>query len=252
MVVLVIALVIVAYSVRERLSSSTESDPAQREAPDQGGQGGATGAVDGGETSDEGVIAVEDVWLLDLGGGEFEWGALLSSTSQSRSDLVVSMAAYNGDDEVVVDSVVVLEQLGESQSAVIGEPFESDRSPVRIEVMTTLGSADPDLEVPQPSVDSVTRVPSGQVDVDDRLVGTVSIASGGVDTTDLDVNQSVSIAALWRDELGEVIATAYGVARTRSADEEGRVEGAFSISLRREIVPQGEPDQLIASIIAAS
>ncbi len=89
----------------------------------------------------------------------------------------------------------------------------------------------------------VRRVPSGQVDRDDRLLGNVSV-DGAASSMPL-----VRVAALWRDGDGVVIAALFDefpVVRTSSG-----AEANFSFALPRAIVPAGDPDDVVVSAVAA-
>ncbi len=218
------------------------------DAADDGALGATPTSIDGSDTgggadvvaADERTETAEviDVWLLDRGDGSFEWGAVLSSNADVvRGDLEVSMVAFDDDGLDVVAEQLTVPRLAPGRAAAVGGVFEADEgTPTRLEVTSTLGSALPDEIGAVVALSDVRRVASGQIDRDDRLVGTVELTAG--------TGAPVRLTAIWRDDGGDVIASVFDVVGPVDADE--AVD--FSLSLPRKLVPRGEPDTIIASV----
>ena len=217
-------------------------------------------ADDVAEPSSAPGIRVTEVWLLDRGDGQFDWGAVLSSTSDVlRADLDVEVAAVDADGVEVFAEQMVLPQLGSSSDAVVGGVFDGVAgTPVRVEVEVAPGSAELGASELVFSVIDVRRLRTGQVSSDDRLVGTVQlVVEGDPDTGSTDdtggtvdgvdradaVGVPVGLAVLWRDEDGQVVASVFDVLDPVDADT-ATVD--FSVRLPRGLVPAGEPDVIVA------
>ncbi len=197
----------------------------------------ATAATSNGGVGEQ-AAKVVDVWLLDRGDGSFDWGAVLASNADTvRGNLELSVAASDDDGVEVFAEVVAVPRLAPNGRAAVGGVFDAEgETPTRVEVTATLGAALPDEAGVVFAVSDVRRVASGQVDRDDRLLGTVEmIAGSGV---------PVRLAALWRDDEGRVVAAVFDV--LGPVDVAAGVE--FSLRLPRNLVPPGEPDTIVASV----
>jgi hypothetical protein len=196
-------------------------------------------------TTDQAVPApdtasVDEVWLLDRGDGSYDWGAIVSSASDvAHLDLEVAVTMFDADGvEVFVDDVVIAQLIPDGQSVVGGAVEVDNAAPTRIEVTATLGMATSDSAVATVAVADVRRVSSGQVDRDDRLLGSLEVIDGDP--------QAVRVAAIWRDEAGSVIASIFDVIDIEIDDAAQPTE--FSLRLPRTIVPAGEPDEIVANV----
>ena len=185
---------------------------------------------------------VDEVWLLDRGDGTYDWGALVSSTSDVlRRDLAVTVTLLDAAGVDLVVEQVGIAELVPGGHAVVGGVVEiDDVAPRRVEVTATLGTAAPGDTAVRIEVSDVRRIGSGQLDRDDRLLGTVEVLDGDA--------PAVRIAALWRDEAGRVVAS---VVESIVLDGEAG-DGEFSVRLPRTIVPAGEPDDVIVNAAAPS
>ena len=184
------------------------------------------------------AASVEEVWLLDRGDGTYDWGAMVSSTSDVlRSDLDVTVELLDADGVEVYAELAAIAQLVPGGQAVIGGEVAIDgAAPTRIVVTADLGTATPDVMASTVAVTDVRRISSGQVDVDDRLLGAVDVVTGDP--------QVVRLAVLWRDEAGRVVAALIETIDVSDAD--GSTE--FSVRRPRTIVPAGEPDDVVANV----
>jgi hypothetical protein len=183
--------------------------------------------------------SVDEVWLLDRGDGSYDWGAIVSSASDvARRDLAVTVTLFDPDGrEVFIDDVVIAQLVPDGKSIVGGVVEVDSAAPTRIEVTATLGSAAPESVATTIAVADVRRVSSGQVDRDDRLLGSIEVIDGEP--------RAVSVAALWRDDSGSVIASIFDVIEIEIDDAAQPTE--FSLRLPRAIVPAGEPDEIVAN-----
>jgi hypothetical protein len=203
----------------------------------------AGSSSDGTESSGdrEQAAKVVDVWLLDRGDGNFDWGAVLSSNADVvRGDLEVSVVALDDDGVEIFADRVAVPRLAPDGLAAVGGAFNAgDRTPTRVEVTATLGTALPDEAGAIFAVSAVRRVASGQVGRDDRLLGTIELVAGN--------EAPVRLAVIWRDDEGRVVASVFdelGPVSTEAAAE-------FSLRLPRNLVPLGEPDSIVASVGAS-
>jgi hypothetical protein len=203
----------------------------------------AGSSSDGTESSGdrEQAAKVVDVWLLDRGDGNFDWGAVLSSNADVvRGDLEVSVVALDDDGvEIFADRVAVPRLAPDSRAAVGGAFNADDRTPTRVEVTATPGTALPDEVGAIFAVTDVRRVASGQVGRDDRLLGTIELVAGN--------ETPVRLAVIWRDDEGRVVASVFDELDPVSTE----AAAEFSLRLRRNLVPPGEPDSIVASVGAS-
>ncbi len=183
------------------------------------------------------AASVDEVWLLDRGDGSYDWGAIVSSASDvARRDLAVTVTFFDADGlGVFVDDVVIAQLVPDGKSVVGGAVEVDSASPTRIEVTATLGSAATDSVATTVAVADVRRVGSGQVDRDDRLLGSLEVIGGNP--------RAVRLAAVWRDDAGSVIASIFDVIEIDDAAQ----PTDFSLRLPRAIVPAGEPDEIVAN-----
>ena len=198
---------------------------------------------DGAESSGdrEQAAKVVDVWLLDRGDGNFDWGAVLSSNADVvRGDLEVSVVALDDDGIEIFADQVAVPRLAPDGLAAVGGAFDADdRTPTRVEVTATPGTALPDEVGAIFAVSDVRRVASGQVGVDDRLLGSIELVAGN--------EAPVRLAVIWRDDEGRVVASLFDVLDPVSTE----AAGEFSLRLPRNFIPPGEPDSIVASVGAS-
>lgn len=189
----------------------------------------------------EQAAKVVDVWLLDRGDGDFDWGAVLSSNADVvRGDLEVSVIALDDDGVEIFADQVAVPRLVPNGLAAVGGVFDADdRTPTRVEVTSTLGTALPDEVGAIFAVSDVRRVASGQVGRDDRLLGTVELVAGN--------EAPVRLAVIWRDDDSRVVAAVFD--ELDPVNTEAAAE--FSLRLPRNLVPPGEPDSIVASVGAS-
>lgn len=192
---------------------------------------------------------VEEVWLLDRGTGVYDWGAIVaSSTDAIRRDLAVTVVLADADGaELSVQSVRIAELAPGSRAIIGGTAEDLEGTPTRIQVTSTLGTADPDGDAIVMDVVDVRRISSGQISRDDRLLGTVHVDAGRSAAM-----TTVSIAALWRDESGDVVASVVGSVTLGPGlggepDAVAGREADFSLRLPRSIVPARTPDEVVGS-----
>lgn len=187
------------------------------------------------------IVQVEEVWLLDRQDGVYDWGLVVASTGdEDRRDVAVTARLVDADGEVVdalADAIALLP--AGDRAAVGGVIAGLARPPVRLEADVTIGTPDdePD-DLGTLAVRAVERRPgrdgSGEV-VTGRLVSTLRE----------DV-ESVRLAAIWHDESGAVIASAFhDVALVRP-----RVDARFEMPLAGMIVPDGPPDEILITRLA--
>lgn len=188
------------------------------------------------------AASVDEVWLLDRGNGSYDWGAIVSSASDvARRDLAVTVTLFDADGvEVLVDDVVIAQLVPDGQSVIGGVIEVESAMPARIDVTTTLGKAAPDSVATAVAVVDVRRVSSGQIDRDDRLLGSLEVLDGNP--------RAVRVAAMWRDDAGSVIASIFDVIEI---DDAAQLTD-FSLRLPRTIVPAREPDEIITNAAVLS
>lgn len=192
--------------------------------------------------TDDGATAVAEVWLLDRGDGRYDWGAVISSDDNvARRDLAVVASVFDSDGVAVFVDEVRIAQLDPGGRAAIGGVFPGEGlEPARVEVIATVGDAAPDAPAVVLAVSDVRRVLSGQVDRDDRLLGSVDVVDGDP--------SALRVGSLWRDESGSVVAAAFDVVDVGVPGEPVN----FSIRLPRSIVPGDEPDEVLAHAAAVN
>jgi hypothetical protein len=185
------------------------------------------------------TASVDEVWLLDRGDGSYDWGAIVSSASDvAHRDLEVTVTMFDADGlEVFVDEIVIAQLVPDGLSVVGGEVEVDGAAPTRVEVTATLGRAAPDSAVATVALADVRRVSSGQVNRDDRLLGSIEVLDGDP--------QAVRVAAVWRDDAGSVIASIFDVIEIDDAAQSTE----FSLWLPRTIVPAGAPDEIVANVV---
>lgn len=192
------------------------------------------------------AAAVDEVWLLDRGDGLFDWGAIVASTSAStRSVLPVSVSFLDAGGVEVHREEQTIAVLAPQSSAIVGGSVELAAA-ARIDVRVAFGVDLGAVPSPTPTLFDIRRVPSGQVDRDDRLLGSVRLdARPGADPVEpSSAATSVRIAALWRDGNGEVVASVIDEVDDVAPDEAAK----FSFRLPRSIVPGRAPDTMLASL----
>jgi hypothetical protein len=189
----------------------------------------------------EQAAKVVDVWLLDRGDGNFDWGAVLSSNADVvRGDLEVSVVALGDDGVEIFADQLAVPRLAPDGLAAVGGAFDADDStPIRVEVTATPGTALPDEVGAIFAVTDVRRVASGQVGRDDRLLGTIELVAGN--------ETPVRLAVIWRDDEGRVVASVFDELDPVSTE----AAAEFSLRLPRNLVPLGEPDSIVASVGAS-
>lgn len=187
---------------------------------------------------------VDEVWLLDRGDGSYDWGVIAVSTATdgfNDVDLVATLLDVDGG--VVYREDLVIELLSPGGRAAAGGVYRTiDTVPVRIEVTATVTGVDvADGSSVGYEVANLERVPSGQVNRDDRLVGSVT----AVGSTPVTVAETVvRVVAIWRDGDGALVAAV--VDELDAVSNGAALE--FSVALPRSVVPAGLPDDIVVSL----
>lgn len=185
-------------------------------------------------------VDVTEVWLLDRGDGDFDWGLTVRvpEGGDARSDVAVRVRLIDADDEVLQTIERSLEGVNDrGPTAVAGRFAEDDGIPVRLDFDVAVGVASDD-----PGLNDLLDTRAVERE-DNELRGRIR-SSALDDVTD------VAMVLVWRDdeerdESGAapiVDVVVYDIERLRPA-----VDARFEIDLTDLRTPDGLPDDVFWS-----